>query len=79
MRGVATGAELSDDPVVLEAFPNLMQAEMVQSMLEAEGIRSMIRSMNGSAPLTQSWDIAHRVFVMPADLEAARELLEKAG
>lgn len=79
MRVVAPGPELSDDPVVLEAFPNLMEAEMVQSMLEAEGIRSMVTSMRGSAPLTQSWDIAHRVLVMPADLAAARELLEKSG
>jgi hypothetical protein len=65
------------DLVVLQTFNYRHEAELVQSMLDARGIRSTIVADDvGSLDPALDLVLGTRLVVAPEDLEQAREALE---
>lgn len=71
------GVELSENPVTLTVTSNLVHAEMISSMLEIEGIRSMIQQADGLNVVNGGLSDRQRLLVLPGDLERARELMAR--
>jgi hypothetical protein len=72
-----------DDAVVLETFPNRIEAEMAAGLLEAEGIeaRIMADDAGGAYPMLQ-FIRGVKLMVAPEDKARAQEILaamEQAG
>ncbi len=65
-----------DDAVVLETFPNRIEAEMAAGLLEAEGIeaRVMADDAGGAYPMLQ-FIRGVRLLVAPEDAYRARQVL----
>ena len=55
--------------------PNEAEAELICSVLRAEGIECVARATDGSAEI---WGGFHEVVVRPEDVERAKALLEPA-
>ena len=65
-----------DDAVVLETFPNRMEAEMAQGILEAEGIEAMVMAddAGGAYPMLQ-FIRGVKLMVAPEDKARAQEIM----
>lgn len=68
---------MSENPVTLTVTTNLVHAEMIASMLEVEGIRSIIQKADGVNVVTGGLSDRQTVLVLPNDLQRARELMAR--
>ncbi len=66
-----------DDAIILEKFPNRIQAEMALGLLEAEGIQAWI-SADDAGGLYPSLQFVRgvRLLVFAEDADRAREILK---
>jgi predicted Fe-Mo cluster-binding NifX family protein len=65
-----------DDAVVLETFPNRIEAEMAAGLLESEGIEAMVMAddAGGAYPMLQ-FIRGVKLMVAPEDKARAQEIL----
>lgn len=68
---------MNESPVTLTVTTNLVHAEMISSMLEVEGIRSVVQHADGLNVMNGGLSDRQRLLVQPADLERARELMAR--
>jgi Putative prokaryotic signal transducing protein len=68
---------MTTDLVRLTIAPNEPTAEMIRSLLETEGIESLVRPTDFAAGALDGWAAggAREILVRPENLAAARELL----
>jgi hypothetical protein len=68
---------MTTDLVRLTIAPNEPTAEMIRSLLETEGIESLVRPTDFAAGALDGWAAggAREILVRPENLDAARELL----
>jgi len=66
-----------DDAIVLETFPNRIEAEIVAGLLESEGVEAMVVAddAGGAYPSLQFFH-GVRLLVAAADAYRAREILQ---
>jgi hypothetical protein len=65
------------DPVRLTIVPTDLDAEMIQSLLETEGIASFRQLTNfGAGSIAGAGGGQHEILVRPEDLERAQALLD---
>jgi hypothetical protein len=69
---------MSQELVRLTVVPNEPAAELVRSLLQTEGIESLVRPTDFAAGALDGWAAggAREILVRQADLETARELLD---
>lgn len=68
---------MSENPVTLTVTNNMVHAEMIASMLEVEGIRSIIQNADGVNVVTGGLSDRQTILVLPSDLERSRELMTR--
>jgi hypothetical protein len=70
-----------DEPVGLTIARNESEAQLIRGLLESEGIQSFDQATNYGAGVTDGFTFTgpREIFVLPADLERAKQLLEDTG